>query len=156
MANCAHITRRSIFKLAPAAVLATGEAIVAFPAKSAEKAPELTLDQEFEACMSKLRGLVQRKYPKTNFLQHECVGMRDGGFVLSMLGTAPKIAWSGAGYYEIWLGHKDTSPTVMWVDQQWSHIDQSYGYRAYVRENGQQVSVSEYYSERSLYIHRKI
>lgn len=30
MANCAHITRRSIFKLAPAAVLATGGTIAAF------------------------------------------------------------------------------------------------------------------------------
>lgn len=31
MANCAHITRRSIFKLAPAAVLAAGGAVAAFP-----------------------------------------------------------------------------------------------------------------------------
>ncbi len=156
MANAANITRRSIFKLAPAAVLATGGTVVAFPAKSAEKTPELTLDQEFEACMSKLRGLVLRKYPKTNFLHHECVGMRDGGFVLTMLGTAPKIAWSGAGYYEIWLGQSDKSPTLMWVDKCWNPMDQNYGYRAYVRENGQQVSISEYFTERSLDIHRKI
>ncbi|MGU3576712.1 hypothetical protein ACLBWZ_14335 [Brucellaceae bacterium C25G] len=31
MANCANITRRSIFKLAPAAVLAAGGAIAIFP-----------------------------------------------------------------------------------------------------------------------------
>ena len=156
MANCANITRRSIFKLAPAAVLATGGAVVAFPAKSAEKAPELTLDQEFEACMSKLRGLVLRKYPKTNFLNHDFTSMRNGGFVFTMLGTAPKIAWSGAGYYEIWLGHNDSLPTLMWVDQLWCPVDQAYGYRAYVRENGQQVSLSEYYTEQSLHIHKKI
>ena len=32
MANAAHITRRSIFKLAPSAVLAAGGAIAAIPA----------------------------------------------------------------------------------------------------------------------------
>jgi hypothetical protein len=151
MANAAHITRRSIFKLAPA-VLATGGAVVAFPAKS----EPLTLDQEINACLSKLRDLVLKKYPKTNFLNHDFASMRDGGFVFTMLGLAPKIEWSGAGYYEIWLAAKDTNPTLMWVDQQWCHMDQAYGYRAYVRENGQQVSASEYFTEQSLCIHRKL
>lgn len=145
-------SRRSIFKLAPAAVLAAGVAVDAFPAQS----KPLTLDQEIEACLSKLRGLVLKKYPKTNFLNHDFASMRDGGFVFTMLGLAPKIEWSGAGYYEIWLGAGDKSPTLMWVDRYWSDMDQVYGYRAYVRENDQKISAIEHFTDKSLRIYKKI
>lgn len=150
-----RFSRRSIFKLAPAAVLATGGAVVAFPALS----EPLTLDQEIEASVERLKDLLSEKYPHaipSEWLSDKAVReTREGGYIVTLMAQPPTIKWSGEGYYEIFVDTFDKKPTLMWVTKQWNHMDRTYGYRAYVRENGKQVSSAEYYSERSLYIHKK-
>lgn len=158
MANCANITRRSIFKLAPAAVLAAGGAVAIFPTQSTAKTPAPTLEQEIEACLSKLRGLVLKKYPKTNFLKHEFENMRDGGFVFTLEGRTPKakVVWSGAGYYEVFVRTDDIEPSLMWIEECWDHLRDCTGYRGCGREAGQRTSAYVYFPKHSLRIHKKV
>lgn len=156
MANAANITRRSIFKLAPAAILATGGAIVAFPAKS----EALTLDQEIDQAMDRLKALISKKYPDSEpvhgYYDGSVKETREGGYLVCLMGNPPKITWSGEGYYEIFVGIMDKEPTLMWVEQRLDKSKQPNGYRAYVRENGKQAGTSEYFTERSLHIYKKI
>lgn len=156
MANAANITRRSIFKLAPAAVLATGGAIVAFPAKS----EPLTLDQEIDQAMDRLKALISSKYPDSKpvhgFYDGSVKETREGGYLVCLMGNPPKIAWSGEGYYEIFAKPMDNTPTLMWVEQSLDSSKRPDGYLAYAHVNGKRKSGSHYFSDRTLCIYKKI
>lgn len=152
MANCANITRRSIFKLAPAAVLATGGAVVAFPAKS----EPLTLDQEIEASVKRLEELYFRKFPDSVPLERINTCTREGGYLLCLMGNPPAIRWSGDGYYEIFVDYMDKKPTLMWVEQWLGDLDGTPSYRAYARKKNKRTGCFYHYTERSLSIFKKL
>ncbi len=156
MANAAHITRRSIFKLAPAAILATGGAIAAIPSEAAP----LTLEQEIDMAVAHLEALLAKKYPSAIpnriLLENTITPTREGGYVMYLMAQPPEIAWSGNGYYEVFLSVRDKEPTVMWVEKHWCKIKQDYEYPAYEGEKALRVIPCVYFTRTSLKIRRKL
>ncbi len=156
MANAAHITRRSIFKLAPATVLAAGGSITAFPAD----ASPLTLDQEIDETIAHLEALLAKKYPSAipnKGLFDEAVRTtREGGYLVMLMAQPPEIAWSGDGYYEVFLSVRDKEPTLMWIEEHWSKRKQDYEYRAYEGDKAQRFMPCAYFSKKTLSIYRKL
>lgn len=156
MANAAHITRRSIFKLAPAAVLAAGGAIAAFPSETAS----LTLEQEIDETIAHLEALLAEKYPTAIpnrvLLENTITPTREGGYVMYLMAQPPEIAWSGDGYYEVFLSVIDKEPTLMWIEEHWSKRKQDYEYRAYEGDKAQRVIPCVYFSKTTLKIRRKL
>ena len=156
MANCANITRRSIFKLAPAAVLAAGGTIAAIPSEAAP----LTLEQEIDTAISHLETLLAEKYPTAIpnriLLENTITPTREGGYVMYLMAQPPEIVWSGDGYYEVFLSVRDKEPTLMWIEEHWSKRKQDYEYRAYEGEKAQRFMPCAYFSKSTLSIYRKL
>lgn len=134
---------------------AVAGAAAALPAV-AEAHPALTDEEQLDACISSLRSILARMHPDVDEVKSVYSPMPDDGYIFSLVGHAPKIKWSGPGFYEIRERRHDKYTAVLWVDEIWSHLDNCYGYRAHALEGGRQVGVSSYFTRSSLYIVRKI
>lgn len=149
-------SRRSIFKLAPAAVLAASGSIAAIPSEAAP----LSLEQEIDETVAHLEALLAEKYPNAipdKRLFDEAVRTtREGGYLVMLMAQPPEIAWSGDGYYEVFLSVRDKEPTLMWIEEHWSKRKQDYEYRAYEGEKARRFMPCAYFSKTSLSIYRKL
>lgn len=144
MANCANITRRSIFKLAPAAVLAAGGAIMTFPSLSSANALSQPKDR-LEDMLHLWRQLtLEQKTDVMEFLRKANAASKS------------KVKWSGAGYYEVYVRFDDTEPSLLWIEECWDHMRDCIGYRGYGREVGQRTSAYIYFPKHLLRIHKKV
>ena len=88
--------------IATGSIVAGAGVLAAGPAAAAAAAPELTDEQQLEACISELRTILTRMHPRASLVHlHWLESRGDGSFRFSMQGDVSFQSFQGDGLYLI-------------------------------------------------------